>query len=115
MAEWVGKCLLKCSQWIMHESDTLEDIRIKRGFTPVAVLTSLFCLFLLVQELANPQPNVSYLLALICGLAGSCVFFVRGGFGMRMRYALDLVIPLFTLAVLLADLANASEGRLRAW
>eukprot|EP00756_Hemistasia_phaeocysticola_P029308 Hpha_TRINITY_DN16224_c2_g1::TRINITY_DN16224_c2_g1_i2::g.11966::m.11966 len=112
-----GTCCARCSTWIMRESDTPEDIRIKRLMTPVCVvLLALQSIFLLLY-LSGRYFQEGTTVFIACGvcMAAEVLFIVRGMLGMDTRVSVDAVLVLLAVGTLLTDLYLVSELRVTNW
>eukprot|EP00756_Hemistasia_phaeocysticola_P032425 Hpha_TRINITY_DN16406_c3_g15::TRINITY_DN16406_c3_g15_i1::g.160206::m.160206 len=114
MQKRATRCWLKCSGWILRESDTPDDVRIKRTFSPVVIILS-FVVLIQIAYAFQTTSNVVYIAGMFCILVAALVFLTRGCAGSDMRSSLDMMIPCVLLGVLLADAFAASELRPRSW
>eukprot|EP00756_Hemistasia_phaeocysticola_P006359 Hpha_TRINITY_DN13792_c0_g1::TRINITY_DN13792_c0_g1_i1::g.142498::m.142498 len=108
-------CYLRCAGRIGRDSDSAEDVRIKRGFTPVVLL--LFPIVCFQYYLVQTGERAHELLALAMALhaAGYIIFLIRGWFGFDMPVTLDVTMMLQLFGILIHDAAHAAEVRQRAW
>eukprot|EP00756_Hemistasia_phaeocysticola_P025876 Hpha_TRINITY_DN16030_c1_g5::TRINITY_DN16030_c1_g5_i1::g.120790::m.120790 len=111
--ETVKRCWWKCSQWIMRDSDTDEDVHIKRVFTPVVLCVLPLSVYLLSYALQEGSAIYA---------AGSCTFLTvyvswlgSGMLGGNMGITMDIELVLLTWANVLSDAYNSSALRQRTW
>eukprot|EP00756_Hemistasia_phaeocysticola_P062531 Hpha_TRINITY_DN5970_c0_g1::TRINITY_DN5970_c0_g1_i1::g.147210::m.147210 len=118
MEGWVTKveafCCGRCSAWIMRESDTPEDSRIKRLATPVILSLFPFLIFLLLAAYAR-NPNTTSVTSLALFAVSFLQFLIRGCMGLSMRVSMDLFIGIAVVATMLLDAWKASELDNRTW
>eukprot|EP00756_Hemistasia_phaeocysticola_P018686 Hpha_TRINITY_DN15612_c5_g1::TRINITY_DN15612_c5_g1_i1::g.101828::m.101828 len=104
-------CLPKLSNWIMRESDTLQDVRIKRGLTPLFLFVGLLSFYF---TLTRTEPLLPFLSSVIF-LAAILFFMVMGKLGMDMGLVLDIVLVCSAVGNILNDVQLAAEVRPRSW
>eukprot|EP00756_Hemistasia_phaeocysticola_P024847 Hpha_TRINITY_DN15974_c9_g1::TRINITY_DN15974_c9_g1_i1::g.71206::m.71206 len=108
------RCWLKCSGWIMRDTDTPEDAQIKRDGTPIIIVLQLVVLYFIVSNLTG-RMSLVYLSATVFWTTAFCIFLVRGRLGMSMGPTLDVCLPLAAIGCLLNDLEAAAMGSSRKW
>eukprot|EP00756_Hemistasia_phaeocysticola_P062313 Hpha_TRINITY_DN5746_c0_g2::TRINITY_DN5746_c0_g2_i1::g.147546::m.147546 len=107
-------CWAHCSNWILRNTDRPEDIHIKRGFTPVALVLIVIIIAQIVQN-AVGDTNYIFLSAMVMHLVSFTQFLARGVLAMDMELSLIGVFVLSVLASLLQDLHAASALSVRVW
>eukprot|EP00756_Hemistasia_phaeocysticola_P013176 Hpha_TRINITY_DN15256_c1_g2::TRINITY_DN15256_c1_g2_i1::g.65054::m.65054 len=110
----VSLCCQKCSEWLMRESDTPMDARIKRLVAPCAqVLVPNQIIILLVLNFSKGSTFLTITTGLI--LLVQLFFLARAFFGRDMLSTLDVWLVVVTITILLIDLAQASQMMARNW
>eukprot|EP00756_Hemistasia_phaeocysticola_P027176 Hpha_TRINITY_DN16102_c2_g1::TRINITY_DN16102_c2_g1_i1::g.5586::m.5586 len=105
----------KCSHFIMRESDSPEDVRIKRAYTPVAICFLVAVVLLLARDTGGDHRTWILRVAYILIIVSDLQFLIQGFLGRRMGTAVDIVIVLKVISLLLWDVGLASDLRSRSW
>eukprot|EP00756_Hemistasia_phaeocysticola_P033921 Hpha_TRINITY_DN16493_c3_g1::TRINITY_DN16493_c3_g1_i1::g.159815::m.159815 len=114
---WRGRvelCCGRCSAWIMRDSDSPEDIRIKRGLTPVAMFLLLFAVYSITHNFLTTN-NPIFIGSIVFYAAAMVQFLAQGCLGRGMKGAVDVLIGLSLVGIVLTDLGNVAELGVRVW
>eukprot|EP00756_Hemistasia_phaeocysticola_P037168 Hpha_TRINITY_DN16681_c2_g4::TRINITY_DN16681_c2_g4_i1::g.181215::m.181215 len=111
----VFKCCRKCSGWMIRDSDTPADVKIKTALTPVAFALGAIAAYGLYGEVFEARKNTTHICAMLILIISFVQFIVRGAFGLDMKRSIDIMIVLILVGVVAQDLYVASEIRTRTW
>eukprot|EP00756_Hemistasia_phaeocysticola_P037107 Hpha_TRINITY_DN16679_c4_g1::TRINITY_DN16679_c4_g1_i1::g.181121::m.181121 len=120
-SNWMRRWYLRSSDWIMRDSDTPEDVNIKRVLAPV--FTALGLWFSATMTLGTiraetderDRVNLVIVVGFGCFIFGVIQFLVQGCLGKDMRSSLQVFIVCAVVGCVLGDARQASEMRDRFW
>eukprot|EP00756_Hemistasia_phaeocysticola_P066280 Hpha_TRINITY_DN9128_c0_g1::TRINITY_DN9128_c0_g1_i1::g.94239::m.94239 len=108
------RCWFSCSDWFIKESDSPEDVRVKRGLTPVFIYIVLFCSAIVIQRVFADF-NWSFVGGIGLSLLSALQGLVGGILGARMTNCVDTFVLGFAIASVLIDAYTAADARDRCW
>eukprot|EP00756_Hemistasia_phaeocysticola_P022247 Hpha_TRINITY_DN15821_c4_g13::TRINITY_DN15821_c4_g13_i1::g.188637::m.188637 len=109
-----SRCWTCCSSWIMKDSDTPEDVQVKRGMTPFFITLCLMYTTVFAHR-AFEEFNVLLFTGLGLGSLASLQGLIGGIFGANMMTCVKIFILTFTISCLVIDWFAAATVRDRVW
>eukprot|EP00756_Hemistasia_phaeocysticola_P016918 Hpha_TRINITY_DN15504_c0_g2::TRINITY_DN15504_c0_g2_i2::g.107059::m.107059 len=112
--EKAKKWWLCCSGWIMRDSDSEEDVRIKRTVTPLALFSLPLSSYQLVYGMLDLD-NATYATSMAIFLTSYSIYFVGGILGKNMGTVIDASLLLLAIGNVVYDAYNTAALEQRNW
>eukprot|EP00756_Hemistasia_phaeocysticola_P053795 Hpha_TRINITY_DN29744_c0_g1::TRINITY_DN29744_c0_g1_i1::g.2662::m.2662 len=113
--ERLSTCWFRGSGWLIRESDSPEDVRIKRALTAPFVIITPLMLYVIYTWGEVHDLSLTFLIGNGLHISAFLLFFVCGITGMNMRITMDFVLFFLFAGIIIIDIYNLAELRPRSW
>eukprot|EP00756_Hemistasia_phaeocysticola_P015622 Hpha_TRINITY_DN15423_c6_g2::TRINITY_DN15423_c6_g2_i3::g.174691::m.174691 len=107
-------CCARWSKWIIRESDSPQEIHMKRGLTPVA-LALIIAYIVIMVRLSPAERTPIWNFAFTVGVFGCIQALVGALLGAKMRICVEVFILAMAAAIIGLDIFVVASGFPRCW